>query len=77
MATASGVFAVEGLSVLDQVARGLVQKHSWLKFEVLRVFIAQQNGPCFLVKPDNLVCCAIKTILKPLASRRMLYQKNR
>jgi hypothetical protein len=58
LATASGVFAVEGLSVLDQVARWLVQKHSWLKFEVSRVFIAQQNVPCFLLKPEKLVCCS-------------------
>ena len=42
------------------MARGLVQKHSWLKFEVSRVFIAQQNVPCFLVKAGKLVCCAIK-----------------
>jgi hypothetical protein len=27
LATASGVFAVEGFSVLDQVARGLIKEH--------------------------------------------------
>ena len=52
MATASGVFAVPGVSVLVQVASGLMQGHSWLKFEVSRVFIAQQNVPCFLVKAE-------------------------
>jgi hypothetical protein len=60
LATASGVFADEGLSVLDQVARGLMKGHSWLKFEGSRVFIAQQNVPCLLVKAKKLVCCAIK-----------------
>jgi hypothetical protein len=36
LAPRSRAFAVEGFSVLDQVARGLVQKHSWLEFEVSR-----------------------------------------
>ena len=75
MATASGVFAVEGFSVLDQVARGLVQKHSWLKFEVSRVFIAQQNVPCFLVKGEKLVCCVMKSVRQQ--SNYKLDQKNR
>jgi len=60
LATASGVFADEGVSVLDQVARGPMQGHSWVKFEVSRVFIAQQNVPCFLLKPEKLVCCRMK-----------------
>jgi hypothetical protein len=33
LVTASGVFADEGFSVLDQVARGLMKGHSLLKFE--------------------------------------------
>jgi hypothetical protein len=33
MATESEIFAVEGLPVLDQVASGLVQEHSWLGVE--------------------------------------------
>ena len=37
MATASGVFAMEGFLVLVQVASGLMKGHSWLKFEVSRV----------------------------------------
>jgi hypothetical protein len=60
LATASGVFAVEGLSVLDQVARGLVQKHSWLKSKASRVFNLAQGIPCLKRKGENLVCCAIK-----------------
>ena len=60
LATASGVFAVEGLSVLDQVARGLVQKHSWLKFEVSRVFNLAQNVPCLKRKAEKMVCCRMK-----------------
>jgi hypothetical protein len=36
LATASGVFADEGFSVLDQVARGLMQGHSWVKSRVSR-----------------------------------------
>ena len=60
MATASEVFAMEGFSVLVQVARVLMQGHSWLKFEVSRVLIAQQNVPCLLLKGEKLVCCGIK-----------------
>jgi hypothetical protein len=41
MATRSRVFGGEGFSVLVQVARGPMQGHSWVKFEVSRVFIAQ------------------------------------
>ena len=37
LATASGVFAAEQFRVLAKVASGLVQKHSWLKFEGSRV----------------------------------------
>ena len=74
MATESEVFAMEGFSVLVQVASGLMQGHSWLKFEVSRVLIAQQNVPCFLVKAEKLVCCAMKSILKP--ARCWLYQNN-
>jgi hypothetical protein len=56
----SRVFAGEGVSVLVQVASRLMQEHSWLGFEVSRVFIAQQNVPCFLLKAENLVCCRMK-----------------
>ena len=37
MATESEVFAMEGFSVLVQVASGLMQGHSRLEFEVSRV----------------------------------------
>ena len=60
MATRSRVFGGEGFSVLVQVARGPMQGHSWLNFEGSRVFIAQQNVPCFLVKGEKLVCCRMK-----------------
>jgi hypothetical protein len=36
LATASEVFAVEGFLVLDQVASGLMQGHSWLESKVSR-----------------------------------------
>jgi hypothetical protein len=60
MATASGVFAVEGFSVLDQVARGPMQGHSWVKFEGSRVLNLAQNVPCFLLDAEKLVCCRMK-----------------
>jgi hypothetical protein len=53
---------MEGFLVLVQVGTGPMKGHSWLEFEVSRVFIAQQNGPCFLVKAGKLVCCPKKSI---------------
>jgi hypothetical protein len=60
LATASGVFAAEQFRVLAKVASGIMKGHSWLKFEVSRVLIAQQNVPCLLLKGEKLVCCGIK-----------------
>jgi hypothetical protein len=88
MAPKSEVFAVEGVLILGfrcplvwikyQVASGLMQGHSGLEFDVLRVFIAQQNVPCFLLKAENLVCCAARCRLyqKFIAARCRLYQNN-
>ena len=59
MATRSRVFGGEDGAV---VGTGPVQGHSWVKFEGSRVFIAQQNVPCFLVKGEKLVCCVMKSI---------------
>jgi hypothetical protein len=52
--------AMEGFLVLVQVGTGPMKGHSWLEFEVSRVFIAQQDVSCFLLKAEKLVCCAIK-----------------
>jgi hypothetical protein len=60
LATTSGVLAVEGLSVLDQVARGLVQKHSWLKFEGSRVLNLAQDAPCLKREVKKLGCCRME-----------------
>ena len=60
MATASEVFAVDGFSVLDQVARGAMQGHSSLDVELRRVFNLAQSVACLKLKGENLVCCAIK-----------------
>jgi hypothetical protein len=61
LATTGGAgVAAEQFRVLAKVASGLMKEHSWLEFEVSRVFIAQQNVPCFLLKAEKLVCCAIK-----------------
>ena len=62
MATASGVFAVDGFSVLDQVARGPMQEHREMKSKVSRGWYLAQNGPCLLVKAAKLVCCPMKSI---------------
>jgi hypothetical protein len=62
MAPERGGVAMEGFLVLVQVGTGPMKGHSWLEFEVSRVFIAQQNGPCFLVKAENLICCAINQV---------------
>ena len=75
MAPRSRVFAGEGFSVLVQVASRLMQEHSWLGFEVSRVFIAQQNVPCLLVKGEKLVCCVMKSIRQQ--SNYKVDQKNR
>ena len=75
MAPRSRVFAVPGVSVLVQVGTGPMQGHSWLKFEGSRVFIAQQNVPCLLVKGEKLVCCLMKSIRQQ--SNYKLDQKNR
>ena len=60
MATRGKALAVEDGTSVVEVGTGPMKGHSWLKFEVSRVFIAQQNVPCFLVKAEKLVCCAIK-----------------
>ena len=65
---------MEGFLVLVQVASGPMQEHSWLEFEVSRVFIAQQNVPCFLVKGEKLVGCLTKSDF--IAARCTLYQHN-
>jgi hypothetical protein len=44
---------MEGFLVLVQVGTGPIKGHSWLEFEVSRVFIAQQNGPCLLAKAEQ------------------------
>ena len=62
LATSSGVFADEGFSVLDQVARGLMQGHSSLDVELRRVFNLAQSVPCLLVKAEKLVCCVMKSV---------------
>ena len=74
LATASGVVGWEDVAHRWESDSGPMQGHSWLKFEVSRVLIAQQNVPCFLVKAEKLVCCAMKSILKP--ARCWLYQNN-
>jgi len=75
MATASGVFAVEGFSVLDQVARGLMQGHSSLDVELRRVFNLAQSVPCLLLKAEKLVCCLMKSVRQQ--SNYKVDQKNR
>jgi hypothetical protein len=62
LATSSGVFAVEGFSVLDQVARGLMQGHSSLDVELRRVFNLAQSVACLLLKAGKLVCCLMISI---------------
>jgi hypothetical protein len=52
LATASGVFADEGFSVLDQVASGLMQVHSSLDVELRRVFNPAQSVACLLLKAE-------------------------
>jgi hypothetical protein len=46
--------------VLVQVGTGPMKGHSWLDFEVSRVLNPAQNVLCFLLKAENLICCAIK-----------------
>jgi hypothetical protein len=75
LATASEVFAVDGLSVLDQVARGPMQGHSSLDVELRRVSNLAQSVACFLVKGEKLVCCLMKSIRQQ--SNYKLDQKNR
>ena len=60
LATASGVFADEGFSVLDQVARGLMQGHSSLNLELRRVFNLAQSVACLKREVEKLVCCRMK-----------------
>jgi hypothetical protein len=74
MATESEVFAMEGFSVLVQVASGLMQGHSRLEFEVSRVLNLAQNVPCFLVKAEKMVCCPMKSFF--IAARCRFYQNN-
>jgi hypothetical protein len=74
MAPESQVFAVEGFSVLDQVASGLMQGHSWLEFEVSRVLNLAQNVPYFLLKAEKLGCCRMKSIF--IAACRRFYENN-
>jgi hypothetical protein len=57
---------MEGFLVLVQVGTGPMKGHSWLEFKVSRVFIAQQKGPCLLVKAEKLV----------KAARCRFYQSN-
>jgi hypothetical protein len=47
------VLAVEGLSVLDQVASGPMQEHREMEFEVSRVLNLAYNAPCFLLKAEK------------------------
>jgi hypothetical protein len=74
MAPKSEVFAVEGFLVLDQVASGLMQGHSWLEFELRRVLNLALSAPCLKRKAEKLVCCLRKSIF--IAARCRFYQNN-
>jgi hypothetical protein len=41
---------------------GPMQGHSWLEFEVSRVFNLAQSVPCLLLKAEKMVCCLMKLI---------------
>jgi hypothetical protein len=75
LATASGVVGWEDVAHRWESDSGPMQGHSWLKFEVSRVLIAQQNVPCLLLKGEKLVCCLMKSIRQQ--SNYKLDQKNR
>jgi hypothetical protein len=60
MATERGGVEMEGFLVLVQVGTGSMQGHSWLDVELRRVVNLAQSVPCFLMKTEKMVCCAIK-----------------
>jgi hypothetical protein len=51
-----------------------MQEHRILEFEVSRVLNLAQNVPCFLLKAEKLICCAIKS--KSIGARSKFYENN-
>ena len=74
MATRSKALAVEDGTFVVEVGTGPMKGHSWVDFEGSRDLIARQNDPCFLVKAENLIWCAIKSIF--IADRCRFYENN-
>ena len=75
MATKSEVVGWGDVAHRWEADSGLMQGHSWLEFEVSRVFIAQQSVSCFLLKAEKLVCCLMKSFF--IAVRSKLQENNR
>jgi hypothetical protein len=71
--TTDGSIEIPTTDVVE-VGTGPMKEHSWLEFEVSRVLNLAQNAPCFLLKAEKLVCCAIKSIF--IAARCRFYQNN-